>query len=51
MEKVEKIYLKTIKSETMTKIPVKFQKSQHNVVGGVAHQGYPVSDLVTLINA
>ena len=49
MEKVEKIYLKIIKTETMTKVCVKFQKSWHNVVGGVAHQRYPVLDLVTLI--
>ena len=38
-----------IKTETTTNIPVKFRKSQHNVVEGVAHQRYPVSYLVTLM--
>ena len=32
-----------IKNEPMTKAPVKFQKSQHKLVGGVAHTRYPVS--------
>ena len=45
----ESDYLRIIKFETMTKAPVKFQKSQHKMVGGVAHTWYTISDLVTLI--
>ena len=38
-----------IKTETITKALVKFQKSQHKKVGGVANSRYPVSDTVTLM--
>ena len=38
---------KYIKTETITKAPVKFQKSQHIMVGEFAHTRYKVLDMAT----